>query len=487
MAATADGGGYWLVASDGGIFSYGDATFYGSTGAIRLNQPIVGMAPTPDGAGYWMVAADGGVFTFGDAGYYGSTAGTGVSALGIVIDPPAPGYAVVTTTGAASLFGPPAAAITQPTPPLPTSTTTTAPATTTTTDPPTTTTTTCHARRRRPPPATHDDDHHHRAPHDDDHGAARDDDHRSGDGDGTSDEQPPAGRLRGLGRPAGNGRLRPGDGDIADDRHRLPACERRLGGHGRRRREPRTGCPGPGRGPATRSRLGRADHSDQLERDGRGHAGPGATGAYNSYFVTLAQTLVAGRRVQRLPAPRLGVRRQLDAWYAGTPAPRPASPPTSSRSSRPCAPFPASTSASCGIPMPAPSRQSGYSVAAAYPGNAYVDVIGLDAYDQSWATPQTPTNAWSSTTLPSLTAAQQFASAEGKPLAFTEWGVTIRTDGHGLGDDPYYINHMVSWMETSSNDVVFESYFDDDTGGVNATITGGAFPESLAAFTADLG
>ena len=130
---------------------------------------------------------------------------------------------------------------------------------------------------------------------------------------------------------------------------------------------------------------------------------------------------------------------------------------------------------------------SGYSVAAAYPGNDYVDVIGLDTYDQSWATPQTPTNAWSSTTLPSLTAALHFASAEGKPLAFPEWGVTIRSDGHGLGDDPYYINHMVSWMETSSNNVVFESYFDDDTGGVNSTITGGSFPESLAAFTADLG
>ncbi len=49
--------------------------------------------------------------------------------------------------------------------------------------------------------------------------------------------------------------------------------------------------------------------------------------------------------------------------------------------------------------------QSGYSVAAAYPGNAYVDVIGLDAYDQSWATPQTPTNAWNQTTLPTLRAA----------------------------------------------------------------------------------
>ncbi len=47
MTATVDGNGYWLVASDGGIFSYGDAQFYGSTGAIHLNKPIVGMAPTP--------------------------------------------------------------------------------------------------------------------------------------------------------------------------------------------------------------------------------------------------------------------------------------------------------------------------------------------------------------------------------------------------------------------------------------------------------
>src|SRR5581483_1538331 len=48
--------GYWLVGTDGGIFNYGSAGFFGSTGAIPLNQPIVGMAATPDGRGYWMVA-----------------------------------------------------------------------------------------------------------------------------------------------------------------------------------------------------------------------------------------------------------------------------------------------------------------------------------------------------------------------------------------------------------------------------------------------
>ena len=73
MAATADGGGYWLVASDGGVFAFGDARFYGSTGSIRLNRPVVGMAATPDGGGYWLVASDGGVFAFGDARFYGST------------------------------------------------------------------------------------------------------------------------------------------------------------------------------------------------------------------------------------------------------------------------------------------------------------------------------------------------------------------------------------------------------------------------------
>ena len=61
MAATPDGGGYWLVAADGGIFNYGDAAFSGSAGSLPLAAPIVGMAAGP-GGGYWLVARDGGVF-----------------------------------------------------------------------------------------------------------------------------------------------------------------------------------------------------------------------------------------------------------------------------------------------------------------------------------------------------------------------------------------------------------------------------------------
>jgi hypothetical protein len=92
MAPTPTGRGYWLVASDGGIFSFGDAVFFGSMGGSVLNQPIVGMSATPSGAGYWMVAADGGIFAFGDARFFGSMGGTRLNApvRGMLARPAAP-------------------------------------------------------------------------------------------------------------------------------------------------------------------------------------------------------------------------------------------------------------------------------------------------------------------------------------------------------------------------------------------------------------
>ena len=69
---TPTGLGYWLVSADGGVFSFGDAKFYGSTGNIKLNKPIVGMVVSETGQGYGLVAADGGVFAFGDFEFLGS-------------------------------------------------------------------------------------------------------------------------------------------------------------------------------------------------------------------------------------------------------------------------------------------------------------------------------------------------------------------------------------------------------------------------------
>lgn len=74
--------GYWLVGSDGGIFNFGSAQFYGSTGNLVLQRPVVGMVPTADRGGYWLDASDGGVFAFGDAGFYGSLPGLHINPAG---------------------------------------------------------------------------------------------------------------------------------------------------------------------------------------------------------------------------------------------------------------------------------------------------------------------------------------------------------------------------------------------------------------------
>ncbi len=66
--------GYWLVASDGGIFAFGDARFRGSMGGRHLNDPVVGIVRYGDG--YLMVGADGGIFDFSDQPFLGSLAGT---------------------------------------------------------------------------------------------------------------------------------------------------------------------------------------------------------------------------------------------------------------------------------------------------------------------------------------------------------------------------------------------------------------------------
>jgi hypothetical protein len=91
ITATPDGGGYWMVAADGGVFSFGDAHFFGSMGGTPLNAAIVGIAATPDGGGYVLAAADGGIFDFGDAAFVGSAVG--------LVDAPVVGVSLSTSDG----------------------------------------------------------------------------------------------------------------------------------------------------------------------------------------------------------------------------------------------------------------------------------------------------------------------------------------------------------------------------------------------------
>jgi hypothetical protein len=104
MADDQQTGGYWLVASDGGIFSFG-APFYGSAGGLGLTSPVVGMAPTPDGGGYWLVTAAGGVYSFGDATFYGAAVGMGAPVVGMAATPDGRGYWLANAAGGVFSFG----------------------------------------------------------------------------------------------------------------------------------------------------------------------------------------------------------------------------------------------------------------------------------------------------------------------------------------------------------------------------------------------
>ena len=105
IAPTATGQGYHLAASDGGVFTFGDAAFFGSLGNLDLRAPITALARTPSGRGYWIAAVDGGVFTFGDAPFLGSAVGRGVIVDGIRARTGG-GYELTTTGGVVLPFTP---------------------------------------------------------------------------------------------------------------------------------------------------------------------------------------------------------------------------------------------------------------------------------------------------------------------------------------------------------------------------------------------
>lgn len=80
IAVKPDQSGYWLVAADGGIFSFGNVQPFKP--AVNVdphgNKQIVGAVTTPSGNGLLIAGADGGVFAYGDAQYYGSIPAMGI-------------------------------------------------------------------------------------------------------------------------------------------------------------------------------------------------------------------------------------------------------------------------------------------------------------------------------------------------------------------------------------------------------------------------
>ena len=130
----------------------------------------------------------------------------------------------------------------------------------------------------------------------------------------------------------------------------------------------------------------------------------------------------------------------------------------------------------------------------AYPGSAYVDYVTFDDYDQSWdGSCGVPYNGssftqaqhaclWAGDQDKVLASLVNFATVVQKPIGIGEFGVIDRSDGHGGGDDPYWVADFSAWMK--ANNVAWASYFDFNSGG-NSILSN--YPNSLAAYRADLG
>lgn len=119
----------------------------------------------------------------------------------------------------------------------------------------------------------------------------------------------------------------------------------------------------------------------------------------------------------------------------------------------------------------------------AYPGDEYVDIIGLDQYNASWSkTPLTPEERWNQqvTQRHGLKWHAAFAAAHGKPISFPEWGTGRRRDGHGGGDDPYFIEQMGEWIAT--HNVAYHNYWDYDAPIYSGKLSDGSQPQAGEAF-----
>jgi len=129
----------------------------------------------------------------------------------------------------------------------------------------------------------------------------------------------------------------------------------------------------------------------------------------------------------------------------------------------------------------------------AYPGDAYVDFIGVDIYDTSWTHyPPTATGlavaqgaAWKDDLNEDhgLAFWSAFARTHTKPMAITEWGLVAMANGHGGGDDPAFVDHMFDFMTDPANNVAYEHYFNTGTPTDDHVLTGATkFPNSAAEY-----
>lgn len=118
-----------------------------------------------------------------------------------------------------------------------------------------------------------------------------------------------------------------------------------------------------------------------------------------------------------------------------------------------------------------------------YPGDEYVDIIGSDLYNQSWKPGvTTPEQRWHELlTQPyGLNWLHDFAEKHNKPISLPEWGTGTRPDGHGGGDDAFFITHVMQWI--ADNNVLYQAYWDYHAKDYDGKLSDGSKPRAAAAY-----
>jgi hypothetical protein len=215
-----------------------------------------------------------------------------------------------------------------------------------------------------------------------------------------------------------------------------------------------------------------------LPLDGEGTLEQAAAGQFNSKYVTIAKALVAGG--DGSSTIRLGWEGNGD-WYSWSGIKDPAAfagayrQEVTAMRSVSGAHFTFDWNMSLNYPDPTNM----------YPGDAYVDIIGTDLYDYTWAVNAKDHVATWNNILNEKTGLNwlaNFASSHHKRFSLPEWGLSYRCDdNHGGGDDTYFIDQVHNFIKT--HDVAYESYFNaDDSSCHRYTINTGTFPNAAAEY-----
>jgi hypothetical protein len=211
-----------------------------------------------------------------------------------------------------------------------------------------------------------------------------------------------------------------------------------------------------------------------------------ASGAYNSYFATLANNLVAGG----LGSVSIRLGWEFNAsWYRWSVGSASGAAEFAAAWRQIVTAMRAVPGANFGFDWCPDLQAGGVNPALAYPGDAYVSDIGMDVYDwNETASNETAAERWSDIVNKGYGLAWQasFASAHGKPIAFPEWGLVseLADPGAGGGDDPSFVQNMFNWF--GSHEMSFEDYFDTDAPSIDTdyglTTGNGQFPNAAALY-----